>query len=106
MIAGLEINDDQLATEAYREAGVGTAFLGVEHTMKHYKTANFDASLCDAKPFEHWTEDGSKDMQQRAYDRWTKMLREYETPPIDEAIDEALLEFMAKKKASMDDAWY
>ena len=45
-------------------------------------------------------------MQQRAYERWTKMLREYEAPQIDEAVDEALLEFIAKKKTSMDDAWY
>ena len=27
-------------------------------------------------------------------------------PPIDPAIDEALLDYVARRKASMDDAWY
>ncbi len=90
----------------YLEAGVGANFLGVGHTMQHYKTANFRAELSDANPFEQWTEAGSKDMQQRAYERWNRMLAEYETPAIDPAIDEALLDFVARKKASMEDAWY
>ena len=106
VVAGLEIDDEQLAADAYREAGVGTNFLGVAHTMRHYKSANFRAELADATPFEQWSEAGSKDMQQRAYGRWNRMLAEYETPPIDPAIDEALLEFIFRKKASMEDAWY
>lgn len=106
VVAGLEIDDEQLAADAYREAGVGTNFLGVAHTMRHYKSANFRAELADATPFEQWSEAGSKDMQQRAYGRWNRMLEEYETPPIDPAIDEALLEFISRKKASMEDAWY
>jgi len=105
-VAGLEIDADQLAVDAYQEAGIGTNFLGVGHTMRHYKTANFRAELSDATPYEQWTEAGSKDMQQRAYEQWNRMLRAYQAPPIDPAIDEALLDFMARKKASMDDAWY
>jgi len=106
VVAGLEIDDEQLAGEAYREAGVGNNFLGVGHTMRHYKSANFRAELADATPFEQWSEAGSKDMQQRAYELWNRMLVEYEAPPLDRSIDEALLEFIARKKASMEDAWY
>jgi trimethylamine--corrinoid protein Co-methyltransferase len=32
------------------------------------------------------------------------MLREYEAPPIDPGVDEALLEFIAKRKASVPDS--
>jgi trimethylamine--corrinoid protein Co-methyltransferase len=106
VVAGLEIDAEQLAGDAYREAGVGNNFLGVAHTMRHYKSANFRAELSDATPFEQWSEAGSKDMQQRAYDRWHKMLTEYEAPAIDPAIDDALLDFIARRKASMEDAWY
>jgi trimethylamine--corrinoid protein Co-methyltransferase len=106
VVAGLEIDDEQLAGDAYREAGVGNNFLGVDHTMRHYKSANFRAELADATPFEQWSEAGSKDMQQRAYELWNRMLAEYEAPPIDPAIDEALLVFIARRKASMEDAWY
>ncbi len=106
VIQGIEIDTDQLAGDAYREAGVGTNFLGVSHTMQHYRNANYRADLCDASPFEQWSEAGCKDMQQRAYDRWKQLLREYQAPPIDPSIDEALLDFIARKKDSVADAWY
>jgi trimethylamine--corrinoid protein Co-methyltransferase len=32
------------------------------------------------------------------------MLAEYEAPPLDQATDEALLEFMIRRKASMPDS--
>jgi trimethylamine--corrinoid protein Co-methyltransferase len=32
------------------------------------------------------------------------MLAEYEAPPMDQALDEALLEFMIRRKASMPDS--
>ena len=32
------------------------------------------------------------------------MLREYEAPPIDRAVDEALIEYMTKRKASFPDS--
>jgi trimethylamine--corrinoid protein Co-methyltransferase len=32
------------------------------------------------------------------------MLSEYEAPPIDPGVDEALLEFMIRRKASMPDS--
>lgn len=34
------------------------------------------------------------------------MLGQYEIPVIDVAIDEAMLDFIGRKKAAMDDAWY
>jgi trimethylamine--corrinoid protein Co-methyltransferase len=106
VVEGLKVDDDQLAGAAYREAGVGTNFLGVGHTMQHYRSANYRADLTDASPFEQWSEAGSKDMQQRAYERWNQMLAEYVVPPIDPALDEALLDFIARKKAAQEDAWY
>jgi len=106
VIEGLSVDADQLAVDAYREAGTGTNFLGVQHTMRHYQTANFRAELSDANPFEQWSEAGSEDMQQRAHRQWQKMLREYEMPAMDVALDEALLDFITRRKASMQDAWY
>jgi trimethylamine--corrinoid protein Co-methyltransferase len=106
MVQGLSLDENDLAADAYLEAGVGGNFLGVAHTMRNYRTVNYRAELADTNSFEQWLENGSKDMQQRAYEKWTKMLVAYEAPPIDPAVDQALLEFIAKKKASMEDAWY
>ncbi|MDH3219617.1 MAG: trimethylamine methyltransferase family protein [Gammaproteobacteria bacterium] len=105
VVQGLQIDADQLAVDAYREAGAGSSFLGVGHTLRHYRSANYRADLCDAGSFEQWSETGGKDMRQRAFERWRQMLAEYVAPPLDPEIDEALLEFIARRKASMDDAW-
>ena len=44
------------------------------------------------------------DAAQRANAIWKRMLAEYEAPPLDPAIDEALLDFIARRKASMPDS--
>ena len=51
-------------------------------------------------------EQGSKDSTQRAYDRWNTLLAEYEAPAIDPARLEALEDYVARRKASLPDAWY
>ncbi|MGB1752767.1 MAG: trimethylamine methyltransferase family protein, partial [Paracoccaceae bacterium] len=42
----------------------------------------------------------------RAYERWTTLLNQYEPPPIDETTDEALNDFVARRKSELPDAWY
>ncbi len=106
VIDGLMIDDDQLAREAYLEAGIGHTFLGVDHTMRHYCNVNYDAPLCDVNSFEQWTEEGARDMQQRAHARCRQWLADYETPPMEAAIDEALQDFIARRKKEMPDMWY
>ena len=103
---GLTIDTEQLASDAYLEAGVGNNFLGVAHTQRNFRTANLRSELADNNSFEQWTDDGSQDLQQRAKIKWQKMLSEYQLPEMDVAVNEALLEFIARKKLSMADAWY
>jgi trimethylamine--corrinoid protein Co-methyltransferase len=45
-------------------------------------------------------------VEERAADRVAAMLAEYEPPPIDPAVDEALREFMDRRKADMPDMWH
>ncbi|HCX87510.1 MAG TPA: hypothetical protein DG761_05760 [Gammaproteobacteria bacterium] len=45
-------------------------------------------------------------MQKRASESAKQVLVEYEMPPLDEGINEALLDFVKRKKASMADTWY
>ncbi len=48
----------------------------------------------------------AKDTQTRAYERWNTMLEEYEAPPIDAATDEALQDYVRRRKDEIPDAWY
>lgn len=103
---GVRIDDNQLALDAFREVGPGNHFFGCAHTMANYQTAFWDSETADNEPFEKWQAAGSQDAALRANRRWKKMLAEYQAPPLDEAVDEALLDFIGRKKAGMADAWY
>jgi trimethylamine--corrinoid protein Co-methyltransferase len=106
MMCGLEIDDNALAGDAFIEAGPGVNFFGTAHTMKNFETANYMSDMADTSSFEQWSETGSLTMEQRANKRWKNMLAEYEQPAMDEAVDEALKDFIARKKQSMPDEWY
>lgn len=106
LLGGLTIDDEQLARDAYREAGLGGTFLGVEHTQRHFKTANYPSALCDDDSFEAWTENGSEDMLRRANKRWKQMLADYQLPEMDPAVDESLRDFVEQKKRAVPDAWH
>ena len=103
---GVKVDDNQLALDAFQEVGPGSHFFGCAHTVANYETAYWDSEIADNEPFEKWEAAGSADAATRANRRWKKALAEYEAPPLDEAIDEALLDFIARKKAAMQDAWY
>ena len=106
MLEGMSLDENGLAGDAFRELGDSSSFLGGTHTLRNFATANFRARLPDIDSFEQWTAKGCKDMSQRAYEVWQKSLADYEEPAIDPGVDEALLDFIARRKASMEDAWY
>jgi trimethylamine--corrinoid protein Co-methyltransferase len=106
VMKGLDMSEDQFARDAYEETEPGGHFLGSAHTMRHYQNAIYDAELSDSENVESWEEKGSKDMRHRAFDKWNKMLKEYEEPAIDPAKKEALQAYVAKRKEELPDAWY
>ena len=106
ILNGLDVDTDQFARDAYREVEPGGHFLGSAHTLRHYEHAFYEASLSDAENVENWEDNGSKDMRQRAHSRWKHMLENYEKPAIDPAIEEALNDYVDRRKSALPDAWY
>ncbi len=105
-LAGFEVNDETLGFDALNEGGPSAHMFGSAHTLRHYETAYWDSGMDDDQPWETWDEQGGENSMIRANRKWKETLREYTAPPQDQATDEALLDFITKKKASMDDAWY
>ena len=103
-VGGVDLSENGQALDAIRENGPGMHFLGNSHTLANFETAFYRSQTADNNSFEQWQEDGSLDAAQRANRIWKRMLTEYEAPPIDEGVDEALQEFIAKRKASMPDS--
>lgn len=106
MVAGISIDDNSLGTEAFRQVVPGGNYLGSAHTLANFETANYISDLADTNSFEQWTESGRLDMEQRAHLRWKDMLARYEAPEIDPALDEALRDYMHRKKCAVPDLWY
>ncbi len=100
---GMDLSKNAQAMDAIREVGPGEHFLGSAHTQANFQTAFYTPAVADNNSYEQWKADGELDAAKRANARWKKLLREYQPPPLDPAIDEALHEYIAKRKASMPD---
>ena len=105
LAAGIDVSENGQAMDAIREVGPGGHYLGCAHTQANFKQAFWRTNLLDYKPYETWEEEGARDTVQLARERVARMLADYQKPAIDPAIEEALLEYVAKKKASMPDAF-
>ena len=105
-LAGVDLSENGQAMDALREVGPGSHFLGAKHTLANFETAFYRSPLADSNSFEQWQEEGSLDAAQRANKLWKSTLAAYEAPPLDPAIDEALLAFMDRRKAEFADREY
>lgn len=101
---GVDMSQNGQAVEAIIENGPGVHFLANSHTLANFETAFYRSPTADNNSFEQWQESGSLDAAQRANAIWKQQLAEYEPPPIDPGIDEALLEYIVKRKASFPDS--
>ena len=106
LLNGVELSENSLAMDAFREIGPGGHFLGAAHTQANFESAFYRSEIADNNSFEQWEEEGSMDAAMRANLKWKKMLNEYEAPALDPSIDEALLEFIAKRKSEFEDRDY
>ena len=102
---GVDMSDNGQALGAIREVGPGGHYLGCEHTQANFKDAFWRTSVLDYKPYETWTDEGSRDTMTLANARMRRTLAEYVQPSIDPGVDEALQAFMRRRKDSMKDAF-
>jgi trimethylamine--corrinoid protein Co-methyltransferase len=101
---GVDYSENGQALSAIREVGPGSHFLGCAHTKANFETAFWRSIAADNNSFEQWRDDGGKDASVRANALWKRQLKDYEAPPLDPAIDEALQEYIAKRKAVLPDS--
>ena len=104
-VGGVDLSENGQAMDAIREVGPGQHFLGTAHTYANFETAFARSEVANNDSFEQWEEDGSLDAAQRANGIWKQVLADYEAPAIDEAVDEALLDFIARRKDVLPDSF-
>ncbi len=104
LLAGVDLSPNGQALEAIREVGPGKHFLGCGHTQANFETAFYRSPLADNNSFEQWEAEGASDMAKRANALWKKQLAEYVPPPLDPSVDEAMLDYIARRKAASPDS--
>lgn len=104
LLEGVDLSENGQAMDALREVGPGKHFLGCAHTQANFETAFYRSPLADNNSFEQWEAEGATDMAQRANVLWKKQLAEYVAPPLDPAVDEALRDYMQRRKSSFPDS--
>lgn len=104
VLKGVDMSENGQAMDAIREVGPAQHFLGCAHTQANFENAFYRSPVADNNSFEQWESEGSLDQAQRANAIWKKMLSEYEAPPLDPAVDEALLAYIKQRKESFPDA--
>jgi trimethylamine--corrinoid protein Co-methyltransferase len=106
LLAGVDLSENGQAMDAIREVGPGKHFLGCTHTQANFETAFYRSTIADNNSVEQWEAEGAKDAIARANVLWKKQLASYEAPPLDPAVDEALIDYITRRKASFPDSKY
>jgi len=98
---GLDLSDEAFAFDAMQEVPPGGHFLGTQHTMRHFRTAFYRSDLFDYNSAEQWEINGALDTNQRANKKWKQMLKEYEPPALDTALETELTTFIQRRKREL-----
>jgi trimethylamine--corrinoid protein Co-methyltransferase len=91
------VDDDELALDAITDVGPGGHFFGTDHTLARFETAFYQPVVFSRTNFEQWTEEGSRRTDERATAVWMQALADYEAPPLDEAVRDAMSAFIERR---------
>jgi trimethylamine--corrinoid protein Co-methyltransferase len=100
---GLDLSETGLALDSLSEHEPGLHHLGTAHTLANFETAFYRSSTADNNSYEQWSEEGSLDAAQRANTIWKTQLASYEAPSIDAAVDDALVDYVARRRNQISD---
>ena len=85
------------------EVGPGGHFFGAEHTLERFRECFWRPTVATTDNFDRWTRGGSLEHQARATGRWRELLDSYEAPPLDEALEEELVEYVERRAVELGD---
>ncbi len=96
-LRGLEINDDTLALDMIAAVGPGGHHFGTPHTQARFSTEFYQPFLADRLNYDTWKEAGAFDAAKRANLLWKQLLAQYEAPPIDPGLKEAIEHYVQRR---------
>ena len=100
---GVDMSPNGQAMEAFKTNPHGAHFLGNGHTLENFESAFYRSTLADSNSYEQWLEEGELSAAQRANAVWKQMLNDYQPPPLDDDADQAMIEYIGRRKSEEPD---
>ncbi len=97
-LQGPDFSDLDEVFEVTKMVGPGGHFLGETHTLE---SNLFIFESQHNNPYEQWELDGKIESEAVGVRKAKRWLERYEPPPLDPALDEALLDFIARRSAEI-----
>jgi trimethylamine---corrinoid protein Co-methyltransferase len=95
----LQVDDASMAVDAIHAVGPGGHFFGTPHTMARYEAAFHTPMLSNWDNHPNWLLKGSVDARTRANTVWKSLRDDYALPPLDQGLDDAITDYVARRKA-------
>ncbi|MCB0033144.1 MAG: trimethylamine methyltransferase family protein, partial [Anaerolineales bacterium] len=101
-LQGPEWDGNVFALDAIEEVGPAGHHFGTAHTQARFTDAFYPSFLHDRRNFGLWAEQGSEDIVRRAHRLWQEIVKQYEQPPLDAAVQAELAAFIARRAAELE----
>ncbi len=97
LVEGVEVSPRTLALDATARVRPGGGYLSDDHTLEHWRSAQWHPDLVDRDRHDEWVERGRQDMFTRANERARKILGEHEVPPLPEEAEGVIEEILEER---------
>jgi trimethylamine--corrinoid protein Co-methyltransferase len=99
----LVVDEASLALDAHIEVGHGGHFFGAQHTLERFRECFWRPTVATSDNIDRFTRGGSLDHAARAERRVAELLETYEQPPLDDAVEDELVEFVERRAVELGD---
>jgi trimethylamine--corrinoid protein Co-methyltransferase len=90
LLRGMEINDDTLGIDVIPYGIKAGSFLGLEHTVTHFRRELWFPQLLDRRFWATWNAEGAHDLLARCRAEKDRILREHTPEPMDDQMQAAI----------------
>jgi trimethylamine--corrinoid protein Co-methyltransferase len=99
-LTAMDITVESIDVATIKSVGSDGNYLTHETTFKHCRNL-YQPKLFTRDDYQKWREKGAKNVSEVAAEMLTKRLEEYNKPSIDEGLEQALSEFITKRKKKL-----
>jgi trimethylamine--corrinoid protein Co-methyltransferase len=96
-IKGYNFSEEMFLMDDIKQVGPGGHFLYQSSTFAHCRDELRDVYVSDRGNWQDWVAGGSLTVAEVACEKWQQILKDYETPAIDESLDKELCAFIEKR---------